>query len=285
MGWFSWLFDRNRREREFDRELQFHIEQVTREYLARGMSREEAHRRAMVELGGKEQTAQKLRDVYVIGLVERARENLKAGFRLMRRAPGFAAAVILTLALGIGTNSGVFSAIDAVLLRPLPFPYSNQLLVMRQYEPRNKAPMDFVAPARLRDWRAMNSTFQSMSGYYTEDDSELSGEMPEKVTRAFVASGFLQVLGVAPALGRDFTAEEERYKGPDAVLISDRFWHRRFGGNRDALGKTVRFGAYSSTIVGVMPPRSPFRRVTSNCGHRWRSMLPRRRTANRHGTW
>src|SRR5215469_5826640 len=259
MHWLKSLFGRrNRREQEFDRELQFHIEAVTREYEAKGVAPAEAHRKAMLEFGGKEQTAQELRDVHVIGLLERARANFKAGFRLMRRAPGFSAAVILTLALGIGANSAVFSAIDAVLLRPLPFPHSEELLLVWQYEPAGKNPNTFVAPLRLHDWNRMNSTFRGLTGYYTEDESELSGELPEKVTRALVTPGFLSVLGVRPALGRDFTPEEEKFGGPDAVIISDRFWKRRFGGDPNVLTKTVRFGKTSTAIVGVMPPSFQF---------------------------
>ena len=259
MHWLKSLFGRrNRREQELDRELQFHIEAVTREFEAKGMTSAEAHRQAMLEFGGKEQTAQELRDVHVIGLVERMRANVRAGFRLMRRAPGFSAAVILTLALGIGANSAVFSAIDAVLLRPLPFPHSNELVLVRQYEPTGKNPNTFVAPIRLHDWSRMNSSFQGLSGYYAEDDSELSGELPEKVTRAFVTPGFLSVMGIGPALGRDFTTEEEKVGGPNAVIISDRFWKRRFGGDPNVLTRKLRFGKSSSAIVGVMPPSFQF---------------------------
>ena len=258
MKWFTAFPDRNRREQEFGRELQFHIEELTRDFIAQGMTPQEAHRRAMLEFGGKEQATQSLRDIYVIGILERTWANVKFGFRLLRRAPGFCLAVILTLTLGIGANSAVFSAIDAVLLRPLAFPHSDELLVLRQFEPAGKDPNEFVAPTRLHDWSRMNSTFQAMSGYYTEDSSELTGELPEKLTRAFVTSGFLQVMGVIPALGRDFTTDEEKFRGPSPVIISDRFWKRRFGGNPNVLGKTLRFGQYSSTIVGVMPASFQF---------------------------
>ena len=258
MHWLKSLFGRESREQEFDRELRFHIDAATREYEAEGLPPVEAHRRAMLEFGGKEQTVQELRDVHVIGLLERVRANVKAGFRLMRRAPGFSAAVILTLALGIGANSAVFSAIDAVLLRPLPFPHSEELVLVRQYEPAGKNPNTFVAPVRLHDWSRMNSTFHGLTGYYTEDESELSGELPEKVTRALVTPGFLSVLGVSPALGRNFTPEEEKFGGPEAVIISDRFWKRRFGGDPNVLIKTVRFGKTSTAIVGVMPPSFQF---------------------------
>src|SRR5215471_18937010 len=151
MHWLKSLFGRERREQEFDRELRFHIEAATREYEAKGLTPAEAYRMAMLEFGGKEQTTQELRDIHVIGLLERVRANVKAGFRLMRRAPGFSTAVILTLALGIGANSAVFSAIDAVLLRPLPFPHGDELMVLRQYETDGHSPSKFVAPVRLHD--------------------------------------------------------------------------------------------------------------------------------------
>lgn len=263
MHWLKSLFGRNRREQEFEGELQFHIEEVTREYLAQGMTPQEAHRRAMIDLGGKEQTAQELRDVHVIGFVERTRTNLKSGLRLIRKVPGFSAAVILTLALGVGANSAVFSAINAVLLRPLPFPHPDELVLVQQRNNTQRDPASFVAPQRLEDWNTMNASFQAITGYYTEDVSETSGALPEKVTRAFVAPRFLQVWGIAPALGRDFTADEIKFGGPDAILISDSLWRRRFHGDPGAVGQSLRIGKESTTVVGVMPAsfRFPVREV------------------------
>src|ERR1051326_3225022 len=110
-----------------------------------------------------------------------------------------------------------------------------------------------VAPVRLEDWNRRNSTFQAITGYYTENASETSGSMPEKLTQAFVTARFLQVWGVAPELGRDFTPEEEHFGGPSAVLISDRFWRARFAGSPDVLGKKLRINGGSWPIVGVMP--------------------------------
>jgi putative ABC transport system permease protein len=159
--------------------------------------------------------------------------------------------VVLTLALGIGANSAVFSAIDAVLLRPLPFPDADQLMRLEQKRP--KVSQTFVAPIRLMDWSRLNSSFQAISGYYAEDASEISGELPEKVKRAFVAPRFLEVVGVSPSLGRGFRPDEEHFGGPNAVLISDRFWRRRFNAAPAVLGKMLRFGESSCEIIGVMP--------------------------------
>jgi len=157
----------------------------------------------------------------------------------------------VTLALGIGANSAVFSAIDAVLLRPLPFPNADQLMSLRHSTPKN--PATFLAPVRLEEWNRMNSTFQAISGYYTQDESEISGELPERLKRALVAPRFLRVWGIAPALGRDFTADEERFGGPNAVLISDRLWRRRFNADPNAVDKRLKIGRTSYSIAGIMP--------------------------------
>jgi putative ABC transport system permease protein len=159
--------------------------------------------------------------------------------------------VILTLALGIGANSAVFSAIYAVLLRPLPFPRGDELVKLAQTGARVDQP--FVAPARLEDWNGLNSTLSGVTGYYSQDSSELSGPLPEKLKWALVAPRFLRVLGAAPALGRDFSPQEEHFGGPAAVLISDRLWRRRFGASPDAIGKALRIGSSAMPIIGVMP--------------------------------
>src|SRR5262245_44130164 len=177
--------------------------------------------------------------------------NLRLALRTLTRTPAFTGTVVLTLALGIGANSAVFSAINAVLLKPLPFPDGDRLMQLNQRSPRNAN--TFVAPVRLSDWDRTNSSFRAISGYYTQDSSELSGDLPEKVKQAFAAPRFLEVWGVAPALGRDFTSEEMHFGGPNAMLISDGLWRKRFDANPNAIGKQLRFAQTSYTIVGVMP--------------------------------
>jgi predicted permease len=249
MAWFR----KPGEESQFDREISFHLEQLVAEKIAGGMSPQEARRQAALEFGGREQVKEELRDVRRWAMVEAAAANLRAALRFMRRSPGFSIAVILTLALGIGANSAVFSAIDAVLLRALPFPHGDELVALNQWDSRNKNPQSSVAPVRLEEWNRMNSTFQAITGYYTEEVSESSGQMPERLTEAQTAPRFLQVWGVAPMLGRDFSPEEEHFGGPAAVLISDRLWRRRFQADPAAIGKKLHFGSYSPTIVGVMP--------------------------------
>lgn len=262
MDWLKFRKRKQALEQEFDRELRFHIDELTDENIARGMSPSEAHRQAMLEFGGKEEVAEQLREVHQIPVIEMLGKNLNFALRLMVKSPLFSAAIILTLALGIGANSAVFSALDAVLLRPLPFPHPAELVMVRQYNSAEQSPSAFaapVAPVRLEDWNRMNSAFQAISGYYTENESETSGPIPEKLTQAFVAPRFLQVWGVAPELGRDFAPAEERFGGPSVVLISERFWRRRFNADPDVVGKSLHFGSpvarhrpAAYTIIGVM---------------------------------
>jgi putative ABC transport system permease protein len=246
-------FRKRTNERQLDSELRFHIETLTEANIAAGMPPAEARRQALLEFGGREQIKEELRDVYRVQIVDRAAANLKCAFRFLRKSPSFSIAVILTLTLGIGANSAVFSAIDAILLRPLPFPNGDQLMKLEQVRLKLKEGETNVAPVRLEEWNRMNSTFQALTGYGTDDESETSGTLPEKVKVAVVTPRFLQVWGVAPALGRDFTPEEEHFGGPDAILISDRYWRTHFEADPNVVGKQVRLGKTSHPVVGVMP--------------------------------
>jgi putative ABC transport system permease protein len=247
------LLRRPQVDAELDEEVRGYVEMLTDEKMARGLTQNEARREAKMELGGVEQVKEQTREVRAGHFLETLWRDLYYAARTLRKNPGFTIVAVLTLALGIGANSAVFSAIDAILLRPLPFPDGDQLMQVSQYNPKVKSPNPFVAPVRLEDWNRMNSTFQALTGYYAEDDSETSGPLPEKITIAFVAPRFLQVWGVAPELGRDFSPEEERVGGPPAALISNRYWRRRFGENPKALGKQLRIGKAGVPIVGIMP--------------------------------
>jgi predicted permease len=249
----TWRKRRARVEEALDREIAFHIAKLTEDYIARGISPREARRRAMLEFGGREQVRQQVREVHISALAESIRFHILAAVRFVHRAPAFSLAVILTLALGIGANSAVFSAIDAIVLRPFAFPHGDELLRLYQHDTQGRDANTFVAPQRLEDWNRMTTAFAGITGYYKDDLSESSGPLPEKVTEALVAPRFLEVLGVAPMLGRNFAPEEERFGGPDAVLISYAFWQRRFHGDADALNRKLHIGSYYYSIVGVMP--------------------------------
>jgi putative ABC transport system permease protein len=254
MDWWKSLFRKRTLEAQLDSELRFHIEELTEANIAAGLAPDEARRRAVLEFGGREQIKEELRDVHRISIIESSLANFKSAFRFIRKSPSFSLTVILTLALGIGANSAVFSAIDAILLRPLPFPDGDQLMRVDQYNPKTSSPLHLVAPVRLEDWNRLNSTFQALTGYYWEGVSESTGPLPERMTRAWVSPRFFQVWAVAPVLGREFTPDEETLNGPAAALISDRLWRRRFNADPNIVGKNLRLEGHLTPIVGVMPP-------------------------------
>jgi len=159
--------------------------------------------------------------------------------------------VVLTLSLAIGANSAVFSAIHAILLRPLPFPNGDQLLRLTHTRPGSAE--TFIAPVRLEEWNGLNTTLQGITGYYVQDVSELSGELPERLREALVSPRFLKVLQVQPQLGRNFASGEEHFGGPQAILISYRLWQRRFALDPNIIGRTLHLGSSSVPIIGVMP--------------------------------
>jgi putative ABC transport system permease protein len=254
MAWYNRLgnmFRRARVDRDLDRELRFHIIERADELRAEGMTEDEAMRHAQAQFGNYTLQRERTRDMVISRWIDTILRNLRYSFRTLAKSPGFALTVVLTLALGIGANSAVFSAIDAVLLKPLPFPNGDQLVSLESRSAKLQAPL--LAPIRLEEWNRLNSTFQAITGYYVQDDSEVSGELPERLRRALVAPRFIQVWGIAPELGRDFSPAEEHFGGPNAILISHRLWQRRFGGDRNVIGKGLRFGQWSNTIVGVMP--------------------------------
>jgi putative ABC transport system permease protein len=253
MSWWKSLLPKRASDAQMNSELRFHIDELTDEHIAAGMSPDEARRRAVLEFGGQEKFKEEVRDVYHVRILDASVANLKSAFRFIRKSPTFSATVILTLALAIGANSAVFSAIDAILLRPLPFPDADQLMRVDQYNPKTSSPLHLVAPVRLEDWNRLNSTFQALTGYYSEDVSESTGPLPERVTRAWVSPSFFQVWAVSPVLGREFTPDEETLNGPAAALISDRFWRRRFNADPNIVGKTLRLDGHLTPVVGIMP--------------------------------
>jgi putative ABC transport system permease protein len=238
-------------ERDIQRELSFHVAERADQLRAEGLDEEEARREARRKFGNLVAQAERTRDVNVSAAIDALLRDMRYSVRSLAHTPGFTLAVLLTLALGIGANTAVFSAVDAVLLRPLPFPEADRLVTLRQVQERGGE--SNIAPVRLQDWHRLNVTFDGITGYFMEDVSDTSGDVPERVKRAWVAPKFLDVWQVNPAIGRGFTPPEHRIGGPPAVLVSDRYWRARLGADPNVLGRTVRIGRVSIPIVGVMP--------------------------------
>jgi putative ABC transport system permease protein len=238
-----------RHHREIDRELAFHIAERIDQLRAEGITESEAQRQARLQFGNPLVQRERTRDVDIAHAVDALLRHVRYAVRALRRSPGFTITVVLTLALGIGANSAVFSAMDAVLLRPLPFPHSDRLMRVRQAQDSESA----IAPPRLEDWNRLSSSFEAISGYYVEEVSDTTGDLPQRLRRAVVAPRFLAVLGVTPALGRPFIDDEYRLGGRPSVLISNRYWETRLAADPRVLGSAIRLEDRSYSIVGVLP--------------------------------
>jgi hypothetical protein len=178
-------------------------------------------------------------------------QDVRYAARTLARSPGFTLIVVVTLALGIGANSTVFSAINAILLQPLSFPDADRLVVVNQSLP--SAPSSNTAPVRIEEWNSENSTFEAITAYYREDVSETSGDLPQKYRLAHVAPRFLDVWGVQPELGRGFTPADSQSGAASVMLISHRYWTDRLRSDPRVLERQVRVGGDAIPIVGVLP--------------------------------
>ncbi len=177
----------------------------------------------------------------------------RQAWRSLRRRPAYLAAAVLTLGFGAGVTTAVFSLVDTVLLKPLPFPDGDRLVIVYESSPSAREKTSLIAPGRLEDWHRLNRSFVALSGSYSDNVTDTSGAEPERLEGRRVAPRFFAVYGMPPLAGRWFTNEEEWENGPRAVMISDRLWARRFERDPAAVGRPLIIGGRSYPIVGVMP--------------------------------
>jgi predicted permease len=182
------------------------------------------------------------------------RDQFVAALRSLRHRRGVAATVILTLTLGIGANSAIFSAVDAVLLKPMPYPEADRLVVVYELNLGQKQATQLVAPVRIETWNRENRSFDGLAGSYFENMTDTTGALPERVAAMRTSPRFFSVMGVAPTLGRPPSGAEETFGGPAVMLISDGLWRSRFSADPSVVGKSLVLSGASRTIIGVMPP-------------------------------
>jgi len=191
------------------------------------------------------------------------RDQLIAAVRALRHRRGVAATVVLTLALGIGANSAIFSAVDAVLLKPLPYPEADRLVVVYELNLGQKQATQLVAPVRIEEWNRASRAFAGLAGSYFENMTDTTGALPERVAAMRTSPRFFTVMGVAPNLGRAPSAAEETFGGPAVVIISDSFWRARFNGDPSVIGRPLVLSGASRTVIGVMPPSFAYPAATT----------------------
>jgi putative ABC transport system permease protein len=249
---------------DVDDEIEFHIETRAAEYVAAGMGPAQARARAVSEFGDMERAKRLCREIgeqqhrrrRLVEYVDTVRQDLRYAVRVLARSPGFAAAAVLTLALGIGANAAIFSLVNAVLLQPLPYRAPERLVRVWETSPSGER-RNVVSPGNYFDWRARAKSFAPLAahswayGVAMTDDGE-----PTRVTLVDVTPSLFTTLGVGPALGRSF-GDDDTVTG-DAALLSDGFWRSRFGADPSVLGRRIILNERPHTIVGVMPPRFDF---------------------------
>ncbi len=185
--------------------------------------------------------------------------DLRFGLRMMVRNPVFSLIAVVTLALGIGANTAIFSVVDAVLLRPLPYPQADRLVFLWSTMNSQGVPQSGSALPDYQGWRDQNKVFDGLGGFYYGDfNLATENEAPERIQGAYVTANLFQILQVSPSLGRLFTNEEEQFGSHRVVLLSDKLWQRRFGATQNVVGRQVRLGGETYTIAGVMPRGMPF---------------------------
>jgi predicted permease len=249
---FGGLFGRERRERELrdeiDNNLALHIE----ENMRRGMTREEAQRRALIHLGGIEMTKEIYRDQRSLPLLETLVQDIRFGTRMLWKNRGFTLVAVLVMALGIGANTAVFSVVNAVLLRPLAFHDPDHLVTLASLWQRSGSHGQ-VSSADFHDWHDQSSAFESMAYYNGWDVPVASGNNAEYALATHVTSEFFHVFQVQPIAGREFAPEESKPGGTGAVIVSDSYATSHFGGSNNAIGHTLRLADKTLNIVGAMP--------------------------------
>ncbi len=247
------LTRRKRVERELSKELRFHLDRQTEEYIAAGMTPEDARRAALRRIGGLTQIEEECRDMRRTNWIDSLWQDLRYSLRALSGSPGFFAIMVATLTLAIGANSAIFSVIDGVLLRKLPYPDQNR--IVRFFLTSASYPRFPINPFDFQDFRARNRLFESMA-IMSRSDLQLSGAgEPQRLTGFRVSAGYFRVIGVEPARGREFSVNDERPKNERVAILSDRIWRTRFGADLNILGKTIRLDARPFTVVGVMPAR------------------------------
>lgn len=253
-----WL-DHSERQRLLWEEMEFHIESMTQELAAQGMSEPDARAAAHRRFGNMTQKSEEARSTWIAHWMSDLAQDLRHAFRGMRRDAGFTAFTILIAGLGIGASTTVFSVVNALLLRPLPFRDPGRLVWITNGDDSTATQTEHFS-----DLRELNRSFSDLagwSGYYRVGDQELTGTgEPERVTSVPVTQNFFALLGVQPMMGRSFTTEEcqGRYFAPPAIVLSYSFWRRRFAPDRNVVGRKLTLNNQPATVVGVLPASFDF---------------------------
>jgi predicted permease len=245
----SLLRKRRELDRELDEELRSHLEMQAAAERAAGASEDEARRAARLRLGNPDRLREESRALFGFPRLEALARDMALAARRLRHAPGFTLAAVLTLALGIGANAALFALVDAVVLRPLPYPLPDRLVSVREQRGGENSS---IAPANIADYRV--PALESLAAWHAIEMDVSGGGRPETLFGQAVGADFFAVLGTGPVLGRAFLPEEDLEGGARVVILSDGLWRSRFGGDAAIVGTSIRLDRQPYQVVGVLPP-------------------------------
>ena len=239
-----------KRYEELDEEIRAHIEMSAREREERGELAEEARAAARREFGNVGLVAETTRDTWGYVWIEHLWQDVQYGLRMMRRSPGFTVVAVVTLALGIGANTAIFSVVNGVLLRPLPYHDPNRLTIV--WEKDSDGSRDLVGYATYLDWKAQNKSFEQLA-LYTSWQPVLQVGEPEQLNGLRVTSNYFRTLGIRPERGRDFLPEEDNPASLRVVILGHSLWARKFNSDPSIVGKSIAMNGTSYIVVGILP--------------------------------
>jgi putative ABC transport system permease protein len=248
------FFRRRRSDEELKQEMEQHLALECDENIARGMNQEAAQRQAYLKFGSPRRVREDLWETNSMALFENLARDVRYAWRTLRRSPGYTVMAVLTLGLGIGANTAIFTVINGVLLRPLPYPNSRQVVHIEQTAARlGPDPIGFSAQ-EVHDYREQTHLFSDFAEYHSMTFTLLGGKAAERVTTGVVSANYFNVLGVKPALGRLIAPSDESRSAPPVLVLSYAYWLKEFGGDKKILGRSFTLNDRVHTVVGVMPP-------------------------------
>ena len=246
------MWRRKRMMEELDADIREHIETETQDNLERGMAPEDARHAAMRKFGNVTRVKEDTREVWTIVWFEHLIEDIRFGLRMLRKNPGFTIVAVLTLALGIGANTALFSVVNAVLLRPLPFENSSRLVW--SWGNCSLCDQAAVSPSDFTDYRAQSHSFEHYGAMAGENSlfNLAGGDKPIQIEGSMVTAGFFDALGIQPPYGRAFELSDEKTTDPQVVVLSHHLWQNRFAGDPNVIGKSITLDDKTRTVVGVL---------------------------------
>ena len=252
-SWLRATFLRSRTDNEMDSELRFHIEARAQDPIHQGLSPEDPARRSRIEFGGIESAREECREVRRANMLETLIQDIRFGARVLLKNPTFSIVAVLTLALGIGANTAMFSIADAVLWRAMPYPHPEQLVTPTEVNEKDPK-IDWGATyPTFRDWQSRSTSFQNLAGTFHFLKTLREGSDPVRIQGLAVTYNYFDVMGVSPAAGRVFAAQDDKAGAALTIVLSHRMWSERFNSDPAIIGRSINFAGLTFTVIGVMP--------------------------------